>query len=106
MVNNKNKFDNNVYFTICEISLGLFGGTNYATYGGYCNGMKTAILTNGFSKKQKKDLISILDRMELLYSLDYTANSEYITDFFCEDMYLKFEKSVRLTIEVFGKALN
>lgn len=104
--NRKNKFNNYVYFTICEVALSLFAKTKYTTFIGYCKGMKTAMVSGDYTYANSKHIAAIMERLELIYSLGDKLSGEYVVSFFCDDKYLIFEEPVRLTNEYFKKALN
>lgn len=107
MVKNvKNKFDNHIYFMICEVALDLFKLTKYMTFIAYCRGMKSSIMHGHMSYSESKQIATIMARMELMFSLGDKKNGEYLMRFFCDDKFITFEEPVRLTTEYFKGSLN
>lgn len=112
--NNKTKFNNIVYYSICEISTELFKkNTDYQTYSNFCKTLKASIIrhleneeANPLSKKETKILITISDRIELLYSLSEEEIDELLTNYFMEDQFLIFEKPVAEMYENFRNSIN
>lgn len=100
------KFDNYIYYTICEVSLSLFSKSGYSTYANWCNALGTSIIRNQLSSKETNILIKIVDRVDLFYSLDAQTTGKYVADFFNEKKYLEFERPVRLMMETFKNSIN
>ena len=95
------RFDNIVYMTICEVTLKLAKNSNCRTHASYCRLFSLSLKHNNLSAVEKAAFSSIVGVMDLVFSLSAESTSKYIFDYFNLEMYLKFEKPVRLTQEYF-----
>lgn len=95
------KFDNYIYFTICEITLKYFSTTYYSTYYNFCNVFKFSIQQNKLSLIEKHFLVDLSEDLELIYAIKEDKAGEYISNYFMNDMYVKFEKPVRYMKQAF-----
>lgn len=103
--NSSKKFDNYVYMSICEITLELFKKTNYITYKAYCNSIKDGLNKN-IEFSSYGDIVAICKRIDEIYSLDWELSGLYISNYFCDEKYLGFEKPVKLIQECFPVSFN
>ena len=95
------KFDNRIYLTICEVSMGCFKKSKYINYVNYCSNMGLALKTNTIGKSQTRDLNEIIEMLDIIYSMDSPTTLKYLFDYFNSDNVREFEKCVTLTHELF-----
>jgi len=101
-----NNLDNYIYYTICEKSYELFEKTKYMNYPSFCNGFKTAMILNDFSKKECSLLFELNIYLNIIYGFDKETSAEYIGKYFIEDKYVTFEEPMRLTKFYFKNSFN
>jgi len=91
------KYTNNIYLMICEISLLLFEkNSNYTTYRAYCSGMGKSIGEGMLSTKESTDFFLIAINIRSIFGIDETSSYVYICEFFQGENYIQHEKRVRL----------
>ncbi len=97
MIGEMNRFDNYVYYAICEKTYEHFETTKFSNYILYCNDMKNTFLLEKFTRKEMFVFSIISKNLYHIYGLDVEEAMEYIIIFFLDDKFLKFEEAVRLT---------
>jgi hypothetical protein len=100
------KLDNYIYLTICEESFKLFKKTNFSTYNNYCKTFYLSLSSNDLSSREKSDLISLLNVLDLIYGLDDKDAFKYIMEFLACDKILDFELYVREMYNCYPLAFN
>lgn len=100
------KFDNYIYYTICEASIPLFNKSAFSTYSSWCRTLHNSMKRYQMSQREINIIIAISDRVELIYSLGNEKTSAYVADYFALEKYLEFEKPVRLILETFKNSIN
>lgn len=100
------KFDNFIYYTICEMCLDLIKETNFSTFDGYCRGMKTAIELKNMGGKQMSHLSTIADMLVKIYGITEIEVGEYLHDFFWDRKDKIFVKPVLMMNEFFPECSN
>lgn len=101
-----NKFDNYVYYNICEVAIGFFEKSKYVTFTNWCDSINNSLLTNCLNKSETKAIIGISNKMELIFSLGPKVTGEYIANFFGDRKCLEFEEAVRFMRMVWGSSIN
>lgn len=96
MIGEMNRFDNYVFYAICEKTYEHFSVTKFSNYILYCNYMKNTFLLENFSRKEMFALSVISKHLNHVYGLNIEEGMEYIIVFFLEDKFLRFEEAVRL----------
>lgn len=104
--NIKNKFDNYIFYSICELALSLFKTTKFSTFRGYCISMKNSIVIANPSYSQCNHIAAMVTRLEVLYALPDNECGDYIVRFFCDEKYLTFEQAVFMMDEFYKNSLN
>lgn len=79
-----------IYLSICESSFKRFEKSNFSTYMGYCNSMKTSLKLREFSGKEMEDLICVGEYLKLIYNLSDSEIGENIDGFFNSNKALDF----------------
>jgi hypothetical protein len=100
------KFDNYVFFTLCEHSLRLFEKSNFSTYIAFCNGMGNTIKLGNFNKTDTNILASLLNDLILIFSFTDVEAYFYIKRFFSEEKFIIYDKPVRLLKEYYNFSFN
>ena len=100
------KFDNYVFFTICEYTLNLPKSSFYSGYCSFCNAMKNTIILENFSKKDTEFIFAVSGHLMLLYGFNITEAMHYIGRYFNEEKYLTFERPTREIKEFFSSGFN
>lgn len=95
------KFDNYLYYSICEISQKLYKKSGYQTYQRFCESFKNSINTNNFSPVEEKFVSSLTDELVMIYGLDEEEIGAYIANYFLEDKYIIFEQPVLVIKSIF-----
>ena len=106
MLDEMNKFDNYIYYTICEKTLELAKRTRYRTHSTFCQGFKNSMLMESFDRREMAILYEIHDHLRVMYGLDGPTTNDYIVVFFIDEKWLIFEESVRLMKEYFPNSFN
>jgi hypothetical protein len=86
---------------ICSVTLDAFKGSAYNTYRGYCEGLLRSINENTLNWREKKDLESVFERLELIFGMSDNENNEHIIGYLSSGRYIEFEKVVRVTKDLF-----
>lgn len=100
------KFDNYVYYSICEVSIPLVTKSFYGSYANWCGRLSNSIKLKQLSTKEQSWIIAIADRLELFYALEPELIGQYIADYFHKQKYLDFEQPVRLMNMAFKNSLH
>jgi len=100
------KFDNYVFFTICEYTLDMFKRTHYSRYRSFCYDFKANIELGDFSKVERERLFSICGHLMLVYGFDIEEAMMYIGRYFKEEKFITFELPIRSVKEYFSSAFN
>lgn len=101
------RFDNHVYYSICEKSYEIFmEKTNFQTFSAFCSAFKNSFALMDISQKEIINMMEIRRYIQTIYGFEYTEALEYVIDFFREERYLIFIKSVLFMNEYFKTALN
>jgi replication initiation and membrane attachment protein DnaB len=100
------KLDNKIYYSICEVTVELMKETDFTTHKSFCGNFKDSLNTGALSDKQKKFVINITKKLEKIYSLTIEEIASYIVNYFIEQEYLKFEKSIKLFNDAFKNSVN
>ena len=97
------KYENHIYLTICEVSLETYKKSVFLTYVNYCRNMGRSLESELLTTSQNKDLIKIMDMLDIIFTLNTEDTGKYICDYFNQDLMkiLEFEKCVKLTQELF-----
>lgn len=97
------KYKNHIYLTICEVSLETYKKSVFLTYVNYCRNMARSIESELLTTSQNKDLIKIMDMLDIIFTLSTEDTGQYIYEYFNQDLMkiLEFEKSVKITQELF-----
>lgn len=95
------KFDNYIYYTICEKTLELKNRTIYRSHSTFCQRFKASMEMESFDGREMAMIDEIIGYLKLLYGLDSRTASDYIVTFFMDEKWLIFEESVRLMKEFF-----
>ncbi len=90
-----NKFNNYVYYTICEISLKYFEKSGFKTYSTFCKLLAISIKDDHLSLKEAKFMAKLIDEIMFIYALDGKSAGDYVCKFFFNEKYLIFETPVR-----------
>lgn len=89
------KFDNYVYYTICELSLIYFEKSGFSTYANFCKLLSISIKDENLSTKETKFISKLIADLMFVYDLSGKEAGDYICNFFFKEKYLVFEKPVR-----------
>ena len=100
------KFDNYVFFTICEYSLTIFKGTHYSRYRSFCYDFKANIALGTFSKVEKERLFAICGHLMLIYGFDIDEALSYVGRYFNEEKFIDYEMPIRKVKEYYSTAFN
>jgi hypothetical protein len=100
------KFDNYVFFALCEYSLGLYKGTHYSRYRSFCQDFKATIQLNNFSSVEKERLFAMCGHLILLFGFDIEESMRYVGRYFLENKYLSFELPTRNIKEYYSTSFN
>ena len=95
------KFDNRIYLTICEVSMECFKKSKFINYCNYCSHMALALKSKVVGKSQTRDLMEIIEMLDIIYSMDAETTGKYLFDYFNSDKVREFEKCVILNQEAF-----
>ena len=87
-----NKYRNYVYMCICEISLVTFNKSGYVDYAKYCKSLYNSCKMGVLTSREKRDIIAITKRVELVYSMNGKDTASYILDFLKSDRCEEFKK--------------
>jgi hypothetical protein len=63
--------------------------------------MALALKSNVVGKSQTRDLMEIIEILDIIYSMDAETTGKYLFDYFSSDKVREFEKCVILTQTVF-----
>jgi hypothetical protein len=86
---------------ICSVTFECFKGSEYTTYRGYCRGLLRSINENNLTWREKRDLESVFERLDLIFGMSDDENNEYIIGYLNSGRYIQFEKVVRVTKDLF-----
>lgn len=100
------KLKNYIYLSICEIAHKRFEASNFTTFNGYCNSMKSSLSLRDFSKKELDDIIIISDYIKLIYGLRDLEIGEQIDGFFNYENYLDFYNYMILCKDTFPHSIG
>ena len=94
-------YDTFIYLTICEVSLPMVKKANYTTYGAFCRGLGRSLKRNDLSGIEKSNINIIFIRLDLYFKMSLEETGSYIYKYFTNNLFSKYEYSVRLTKEHF-----
>lgn len=98
-----NRFDNYIFYSICDKSYELYKKGHFRNYHSFCNTLKSSIILESFSSGEKALLFEINLYLKKLYGFDDDTIAYYTLRYFLGDKYRIFEETIRLTKECFGK---
>ena len=100
------KFDNYIYYSICEGALDYFKSTNGNDFRIFCDIIKNALLNDNYlSKKDKAAIVFISKYIERIYQLNQTEIAFYVTNFFLERKYLELHEIILVLSDYFKNSL-
>jgi hypothetical protein len=82
---------------ICSVSFENFKSSEHPTYNGYCIGLLRSLNENNLTWREKRDLESMFERLELIFGMSDEENIKHIIEYLESGRYLEFEKVVRVT---------
>jgi len=100
------KFDNYIYYSICEKTLELKSKTFYMSYSTFCQGLKSSFLLGVLDKRETSIVSELYEYLRLLYGLNGSIINEYIIRYFIEEKWETFEEPVRLINEYYSNSFN
>jgi hypothetical protein len=100
------KFDNYVFFTLCEHSLRLFEKSHFSTYRAFCHAMGNTIKLGNFNKNDTNILASLLNDLKLIFGFKDVEAYFYIKRFFSEEKFIIYDEPVRLLREFYNFSIN
>ena len=100
------KFDNYVFFSICEYSLQLYEGSHYSRYRLFCHAIKNIIHLGNYDKKDTERIFAICGHLMLLYGFGIEEAMRYVGRYFNEEQYIQFEIPTRNIKESFPSGFN
>lgn len=97
------KYDNLVYLAICEASVDFYHKTNFSTYVEYCKGIAKALELGILNKREKRDILTIMDSLHKVFTMSYAENGKYISEYFNlpPTRHAEFQEVVIVTKKVF-----
>lgn len=89
------KYDNLIYYSICECLYENMGETKYSTFRNMCNGIGEN-LNNGLNLtiEQYNAISKAMYTLDIIYHEDKNVMGDYVRKFFEEEIWKKYMKPV------------
>lgn len=94
--------DNHIYYSICEKTFEEYKKSHFPTYRNFSRDVKSELHSQNYSPSTLLMLTRVVKYIDFIYCLGESKCWDYIIDFYAEEQYAVFEKSVRAMKELFN----
>jgi hypothetical protein len=94
MEKNKSKYDNLIFYALCDALYREKCKSNYGTFSIMVKNIKNSLQTGSMSSEQFKIVGNALERLETLYGLTYGESTDYLLRFIDKEIWRTYIKPV------------